>query len=330
MAVYTSLTLEEARKHIGLHYAIGEPTALKEIAEGVENSNFLLNTLSQRYILTLYEKRVHAEDLPFFIGLMDHLSARGIPCPQPVHGANGQAVYPLKGKLSCIVTFLEGRSVKSFQAAHCLALGQTLARMHLSAAGFPLSRPNALGLKGMERLAHSLQMPVSSGISQVEIMEELAYLQKHWPDDLPRGVIHADLFPDNVFFAPQDPVRLSGLIDFYFACNDLWMYDLAICLNAWCFERTHAFNITRAGALLRGYHSVRPIAQAELEQLPILARAASLRFLLTRAYDALNPAPGALVTPKDPAEYIKKLRFHQQVRTHSEYGFSCQFATYSS
>lgn len=324
MAVYTPLSLEEAQMHLAAHYAIGDATSLQGIAEGVENSNFLLTATQTRYILTLYEKRVNVQELPFFIGVMEWLAKRGIPCPEPVRGITGEAIYILKERASCIVSFLPGRSVRNVRNEHLYLLGQMLARMHIAAENCPVRRENALSLQGwrglVERIgtrADAITPALAAGIQA-----ELEFLSAHWPQTLPQGVIHADLFPDNVFFVEgEGGTELSGVIDFYFACNDLFMYDLAICMNAWCFEVTHEFNITRAGQLLRGYHAVRPIAQAELDALPVLARGAALRFLLTRAYDWLNPAAGALVKPKDPMEYIKKLKFHQRVRHYGEYGF---------
>ena len=291
----------------------------KGIAEGVENSNFLLQTTTGTYILTLYEKRVAPEDLPFFIGLMEHLAARGISCPTPLHGRDGEALRALCGRPAAIISFLEGVWPRRIQPYHCQGLGAALAEMHLAGSDFAMARPNALSLPGWRPLfeacagrAHEVRPGLAEALG-----DELGWLEGHWPSGLPTGVIHADLFPDNVFFLGE---RLSGLIDFYFACNDTFAYDLAVCLNAWCFEPDNAFNITKARALLQAYRAVRPFSEAELQALPLLARGAALRFLLTRLYDWLNHPPGAFVRPKDPTEYWKKLSFHREARGPEAYG----------
>ena len=244
MAVYTEVT-DEALATFLDGYDLGRVISFKGIAEGVENSNFLLRTDAGQFILTLYEKRVHEEDLPFFVGLMEHLARRGVTCPQPVRARDGQALGRLAGRAAAIVTFLDGLWIRRPQARHCAAVGEALARMHEAGAGFALSRPNALSIGGWPALfavAERRADEVSPGLAR-ETAAELAALQAIWPNDLPSGVIHADLFPDNVFFLGE---RLSGLIDFYFACNDAFAYDLAICLNAWCFEPDGPFKIGRA------------------------------------------------------------------------------------
>jgi homoserine kinase type II len=318
MAVYTDVSDEELDAFIA-SYAIGELTSFKGIAEGVENSNFLLNTEQAQFILTLYEKRVHREDLPFFLGLMEHLAARGLSCPTPVHDRTGAVLQELAGRPAAIISFLNGYSVRRPRVPHCGPVGEALADMHLAGADFPLTRANALSLAGWRQLADATADKadrLAHGLAG-EIAAELRFLEASWPDDLPAGVIHADLFPDNVFFRGE---TMSGLIDFYFACNDLLAYDLAICLNAWCFEEPNAINVTKARALLRGYGARRPLSEAEIRALPILARGAALRFLLTRLYDWFNTSESALVRPKDPLEYRRKLRFHQSVRSPGDYG----------
>lgn len=318
MAVYTEVD-DEALEAFLADYELGDLVSCKGIAEGVENSNFLLQTDSGSYILTIYEKRVREEDLPFFIGLMEHLAARSLPCPTPIRARDGKALRRLMDKPAAIVTFLKGIWPKRPEAAHCGELGEAMARLHLAGADFPIHRANDLSVAGWRGLAEACAAgadDVAPGLA-VEIRDELADLAAHWPADLPSGVIHADLFPDNVFFLKD---RLSGLIDFYFACNDAFAYDLAICLNAWCFEREREFNITKARRLLAGYQQVRPLSPAELEALPLLARGAALRFLLTRLYDWLNQVDGALVRPKDPGEYLAKLRFHRSVAGPGDYG----------
>ncbi len=318
MAVYTEVSDVELTGFLS-QYGLGEVTSFKGIAEGVENSNFLLRTTLGTYILTLYEKRVRPEDLPFFLGLMNHLSDKGFDCPLPVAGKDGASLRSLCGRPAAIVTFLDGLSPRRVEPEHCRLLGSALARMHLAGADFATHRDNALSLAGWRPLferGRARAHEVRPGLAE-DLSREIDELERDWPSALPRGVIHADLFPDNVFFLGD---RLSGFIDFYFACNDFYAYDLAVCLNAWCFEPDNAFNITKARLLLNSYRAVRPLETGELEALPILARGASVRFLLTRLYDWLHHPEGALVKPKDPLEYCDKLRFHQGVRDHRAYG----------
>jgi len=318
MAVYTEITDEELERFIA-GYDIGALLSFKGIAEGVENSNYLIVTETGPYILTLYEKRVDPGDLPFFIGLMEHLASRGLTCPQPVRNREGSALGTLAGRPAAIVTFLQGMWIRRPRVTHCAAVGEALAQLHQAGEGFTIPRRNALSVPDwrplFERSAARADT-VLPGLGE-GIARELDHLEAAWPSDLPGGVIHADLFPDNVFFLRD---RLSGLIDFYFACNDFLAYDAAICLNAWCFEPDGALNVTKARALLGGYARVRPFSEAEIAALPLFARGSALRFLLTRLYDWLNVPPGALVAPKDPLEYWKKLRFHQSVSDVSAYG----------
>lgn len=320
MAVYTDVSDDQLDAFLA-DYDIGELMAFKGIAEGVENTNYMLHTSRGYYFLTLYEKRVDPKDLPFFLGLMEHCAARGINCPQPVKNKSGTALGALAGRPAAIITFLEGISVRRPNNGHCAALGGALAQFHNAGDGFTLTRRNALGPEGWQKLAAQCIAradEVAPGLSAL-ITEEVAHLSARWPSDLPGGVIHADLFPDNVFFLGE---KLSGLIDFYFACNDLFAYDIAICLNAWCFEIDGSFNVTKGKALLSNYNAVRPLANAEIEALPLLARGAALRFLLTRTFDWLNVPAGALVRPKDPKEYLKKLQFHRRIERAQDYGLA--------
>lgn len=320
MAVYTDVGEEELGAFLA-GYDLGALLSYKGIAEGVENTNFLLHSEAGYFILTLYEKRVARADLPFFLGLMEHLARAGINCPQPVAPRKGGALGELAGRPAAIFTFLEGVSVRRPQVGHCAALGRAMADLHMAGRDFKLHRANALALNGWRALAQSAGARadiVTAGLSSL-IAGELAHLSKHWPDELPRGVVHADLFPDNVFFLGEE---LSGLIDFYFACDDFLAYDLAICLNAWCFEPDGSYNVTKGKALLSGYVEKRPMSGAELLALPLLARGAALRFLLTRLVDWLDVPPGALVRPKDPLEYLKKLRFHQRIDHARDYGLA--------
>ncbi len=318
MAVYTDFSDEEFAAFIK-GYDLGAVTAVKGIAEGVENSNYLLVTEAGQFILTLYEKRVNAADLPFFLGLMEHLATRGLKCPTPVHDRAGNALNRLAGRPAAIVTFLPGIWVRRPRVEHCAAVGAALARLHLASDSFALRRANALSVEGwrpLYLLSEGRADEVAPSLGR-EIEAELDFQEAHWPRDLPTGIIHADLFPDNVFFLDG---KLSGLIDFYFACSDMLAYDVAICLNAWCFEADGSFNVTKARALLAGYRDVRPFTGPEFDALPMLARGAALRFLLTRLHDWLTVPEGALVVPKDPLEYYKKLRFHRGVADAGAYG----------
>lgn len=318
MAVYTDVTAEELADFLS-GYEIGELLSYKGIAEGVENSNYLLHTSAGYFFLTLYEKRVAVDDLPFFLGLMAHLASHGIRCPQPVANRKGEALGRLAGRPAAIIDFLEGVWPRKPNATHCAAVGQALAKMHLAGADFAMTRANALSVEGWRPLfeqAAARADGVQHGLHAL-LAAEIDHLEKHWPASLPQGVIHADLFPDNVLFLGD---KLSGLIDFYFACNDTLAYDVAICLNAWCFESDHSFNVTKARAFLNAYTRERKLSEAEERALPLLARGAAMRFLLTRLVDWLNVPPGALVKPKDPLEYVRKLRFHQSVAGIGDYG----------
>jgi homoserine kinase type II len=318
MAVYTDVTDEELNEFLA-GYDLGTLLSYKGIAEGVENSNFLLHTSKGYFILTLYEKRVAAADLPFFLNLMEHLAARGLTCPQPVRSRSGETLGRLARRPAAIVTFLDGVWIRRPSATHCGALGTALAELHLAGADFMMTRRNGLSVEGWRPLfevAAARADTVASGLRDT-IATELAKLERDWPRDLPQGVIHADLFPDNVFFIGD---RLSGLIDFYFACTDSLAYDVAVCLNAWCFEPDLSYNMTKGRALLYGYMRKRPLSAPETAALPILCRGAALRFLLTRLVDWLEVPPGALVRPKDPLEYYRKLRFHQTNAGARDYG----------
>jgi homoserine kinase type II len=326
MAVYTEVS-DDALHDFLREYDIGEVVSFKGIAEGVENSNYLLQTVTsaeaepKNYILTLYEKRVRPDELPYFLGLMDHLAENGLSCPTPIHGRDGAALRELSGRPAAIVSFLSGMWPRKATPLHCAELGAAMAHLHLTGASFEGHRDNNMSVSGWEKLVAATRdraNEVTPGLSDM-IVGELDHISANWPLDLPQGVIHADLFPDNVFFLGD---RLSGLIDFYFACNDALAYDIAICINAWCFEADASLNITKARALLRGYAAVRPLSRAEYDALPQLARGAALRFLLTRLYDWLNHDEAAFVRPKDPRQFLDRLRFHQQVDGPGAYGIS--------
>ena len=318
MAVYTEVSDDELAAFMA-EYEIGRAVSCKGIAEGVENTNYLLLTEGGPYILTLYEKRVDARDLPFFLGLIEHLAARGVPCPVPVHGRDGAVLRTLCNRPAAITSFLAGVWPRRPRPVHCAELGEALARLHLAGLDYRQRRANALSLDSWRPLFEKCRAGadgVVPGLS-AEVSATLDRMEAEWPRDLPRGVVHADLFPDNVFFERE---KLSGLIDFYFACNDALVYDLAVCLNAWCFEPDLSFNVTKARHMIARYRAVRPCSEAEIAALPRLAEGAALRFLLTRLYDWINQVDGALVRPKDPREYLHKLRFHRGVSGPGAYG----------
>ncbi|MBF0391102.1 MAG: homoserine kinase [Alphaproteobacteria bacterium] len=318
MAVYTEVGDEELEAFIA-EYDLGEVVSCKGIAEGVENSNYLMQTTRGTFILTLYEKRVNPEELPFFLGLMEHLAERGLACPTPIHGRDGRALRELCGRPAAIVTFLQGMWPRRIQPMHCALLGEAMARLHVAGADYPGRRSNDLSVAGWRPLFDACKDhadDVKPGLAD-ELDSELATLERDWPSGLPHGVIHADLFPDNVFFLGE---RVSGIIDFYFACTDSLVYDVAICLNAWCFESDGSFNATKARLMLSSYRKVRPLGADEMRALPLLARGSAMRFLLTRLYDWLNTPAGALVKRKDPLEYLAKLRFHSGISGPGAYG----------
>ncbi len=308
MAVYTELAAETLEAFLGT-YEIGTLVSFHGIAEGVENSNFLLRTTEGDFILTLFERRVNASELPWFLGLMQYLAGRGLNCPLPVSDRSGHALRSLADRPAAITTFLPGVSATQLDAGLCLELGKALARLHLAGEGYDAVRPNALSPAAWGPLLESCGDSgdvLSSGLT-AEVRVALQKVEAAWPspEALPRGQIHADLFPDNVFFQNG---QVSGLIDFYFACTDFLAYDLAICLNAWCFRDEKTFEPSFSAAILQGYESVRPLSEAEKVTLPILCQGAAIRFLLTRLYDWINTPANALVTRKDPLPYLRRLR----------------------
>ncbi|MES1156834.1 MAG: homoserine kinase [Alphaproteobacteria bacterium] len=318
MAVYTDLTDEE-RAAVVASYDLGALSAFKGIAEGVSNSNFFLETARGRFILTIFEFRFVEAELPFFMDVMARLAERGFPAPQPRPTKDGALLTRVRGKPAAIVTFLNGVSPKRPNVAQCRAIGAALARMHAALDGFAQTRPNALGLLGWKPLIYphlALAERLRPGLAH-SIEADLAEVISYWPDALPDGIIHADLFPDNALFVDD---RIGGVIDFYFACTDALAYDLAVCLNAWCFEERGEYNITKGRALIGGYESVRPLSSHERVALPQLARGAAIRFFATRLADWSDTPAGAQVTPKNPLEYADKLDFHRKARSAADYG----------
>lgn len=319
MAVYTKLD-EQDFANILTQFDIGTFVAAKGIAEGVENTNYMLETDRNKFILTVYEERVKDSDLPFFIGLMDGLAQNNIPAPLPLKAKDGSAILKYNGKSLTIVSFLEGRSPTVIKNAHIQQIGEFQAKIHNCSAKLPqLQRENALSISFWREMIEKIGDKGDAhfpGITQ-KISDAFAQITANWPKNMPVGLIHADLFPDNVFFQDE---RLSAILDFYMACNDICAYDISITLNAWCFEPDFSFNITKAKLLLSAYNNHRKLTEAELDALPILCAGSALRFLLTRLYAYLNQSEGALVKVKNPIEYLRKMEFHLQVKSHYEYG----------
>ena len=318
MAVYTDID-DGALAQLLSEYDLGPPLAFKGIAEGVENSNFLLETPKGRFILTVFEKRVRTEDLPFFMGMMGHLAEKGFPAPLPVPGKDGKAIRAIQGKPVVIITFLQGMSPRRPDPDQCRELGNGLGRFHVALADFRMRRPNDLSLSSWPKLYAGREAEADAltpGLA-AQVSGDLVFLQAHWPKVLPGGAIHADMFPDNTFFLDG---KLSGVIDFYFACSDFLAYDLAVCLNAWAFERRGEYNLTQGRALIAGYESVRRLEPRERSALPVLCRGAAMRFFLTRLVDLATTPKDALVKPHNPMDYAERLGFHRQAKGPEDYG----------
>ncbi len=319
MAVYTKVTEEELSEFIA-PYDIGKLVTCKGIEEGIENTNYKITTTDGHYILTLYEKRVDLQDLPYFLELMQHLSKNGIACPKPLQTSDGTLSGFLCARPAALFTFLPGNWPRTLTPHHCHELGAWLAKLHNAGRGFDSFRANKLSISSWRPLLETCDPTARDDLAKglyEDLTAELDFLEKNWPDQLPSGIIHADLFPDNAFFEGE---RLSGMIDFYFACNDSFAYDLAICLNAWCFDENHEFIKDQAVKLVEGYTNVRSLSRSELKALPVLARGAAIRFMLTRLYDWVNTPSEATVNRKSPSEFLTKLKFHQTITTVEDYG----------
>lgn len=305
MAVYTKLTKEEITQHLE-NYQLGEFVDFQEILAGIDNSNFILKTTKGKFILTIFESRIKENDLPFFINLKAHLAKKGIPCPAPMLDNKGLAIANLKNKKSAIVSFLNGHQAEKISANHCFEVGKYLAKMHLAASDFTEKRENDLGVKHFRNLFNKFSHLLDDyqiGLKE-EILQDLDFLENAWREDLQNAATHLDLFPDNVFF--DENQKLSGVIDFYFAANDLLIYDFAITVTAWCDDEEKFMQ------LLNGYQEVRNLEEAEKDFLKIAMIAASMRFLLTRLHDMFFTAKDSFVKVKDPQEYLQKLRFFKK------------------
>lgn len=319
MAVYTDVSADDLNRFVA-GFDIGEVVLLEGIAHGTENSNFRLLTTTGPFVLTLYEKRVDPADLPFFLGLMRHLSEAGFPCPAPIPDRHGEFLHRLSDRPAAVVAFASGDWPREITASHCREVGAVLAKLHVAAAGFPMRRANDQALSAWRSVlanAAALADELRPGFADW-ISAEIAALEDGWPAGLPTGIIHADLFPDNAFFADG---AISGVIDFYFACNDALAFDIAICLNAWCFDNG-TLCPDRAEALTGGYETVRPLEPAEKTALPVLARGAAMRFLTTRLYDWFHSPEDVLAQRKDPLEFVPLIDCHRAVSDSTAYGVS--------
>lgn len=309
MAVYTHIAAEEMEALLS-EYDVGTLISAKGIAEGVENSNYLIETTGGRFILTIYEKRVDSGDLPFFLALLDHLADKHCPVPRTIHDRSGSGLRQWKGKNLALIEYLPGVSVSHPSPAKARAVGAALGQMHLAVADFPRKRANDLGISGWQDLGERCGADldrIQAGL-QSRVFDELEFLKEHWPPDLPRAIIHADLFPDNVLMLGD---RVTGLIDFYFACEDVRAWDLAVTHAAWSFSSDGSIFREKVGAaLIEGYRDEIEVDPAETAAFPILARGACLRFLLTRAWDWLNTPADALVTRKDPIAFLNRLDYY--------------------
>jgi homoserine kinase type II len=318
MAVYTKISQNDLEELLS-NYEIGKPLSYTAIEAGIQNSNYFIDTDKARYVLTIYENRINLDDLPFFLNLTEHLATHGVPCPLPIANKTGEKISTIQGKPCAIISFVKGTEVKNINISHVSELGKNLAKMHLAGQDFPMQRVNEMGMDHWQDMLNNVKNradEIENGIS-AEISEQLELLQKNWPKNLAKGIIHGDVFPDNVLFA--DNGSIAGIIDFYFACTDILIYDLAVCLNSWCFDDNKIFNQEKANMLISSYNKVRPISKDEMDALPILATGAAMRFLLSRMYGWQNRVEGAVVFTKDPLEYLQKLRFHSKIKSYEEY-----------
>ena len=322
MAVYTKLS-ENNLKDFFSKYNLGKLLKFQGIQEGIENSNYFVKTDSGKFILTVYEKRVEEKDLPFFMGLMKNIFNENFPSPEPIINKNGNYITEIFGKKAAVVSFLEGASKKNLTPGNCHEVGIYTAKLHMITKNLNIKRTNRLSVNSWRLIYRKIQRDCSKIYPDLTkiIERNLEVIEDQWPKNIPRGIIHADLFPDNIFFKGS---KLTGIIDFYFSCYDFYALEIAICLNALCFEGKNenlSFNVTKAKKFIDGYSSIRKLTEEEKESLKILCHGAAMRFLLTRVFDYLNLTEDALVKIKDPVEYLKRLEFHNSVKNYQDYFF---------
>ena len=322
MAVYTKLKKEDIEKILS-NYNLGKLDSYKGIEEGIENTNYFLLINKKKYILTLYEKRVSSNDLPFFSDLMTSLNQSSFKCPIPIKNNQKKTIGDFNGKKMMIVSFLEGSAKQNLSPANCQSIGIEVAKMHELTKKLSIKRQNNLSVNSWRRLFNSVKNKCSKIHKDLPklIEENLKDVEENWPKNLPRGIIHADLFHDNIFFSGD---QFTGIIDFYFSCEDFYAFEIAICFNALCFDglkENLSFNVTKAKKFIDGYSSVRKLSEKEKNNIKVLSQGASLRFLLTRVFDSLNTIEGAMVKVKDPIEYLKRLEFHKKAKNYEDYFF---------
>jgi len=322
MAVYTKLS-EEELKDFFTKYNLGKLLNYKEIKEGIENTNYFIQTEAGKFILTLYEKRVEEKDLPFFIGLMRNLFDKNFPSPEPIVNKNGNYISEILGKKAAVVSFLDGKAKKILSPNDCYEVGINTAKLHIITKDLTGKRENKLSVNSWRKIYSKVKKDCSKIHSNLPkiIEKNLEMIEKNWPKNIPSGIIHADLFSDNIFFKNN---KLSGIIDYYFSCYDFYAFEIAICLNALCFEGKNenlSFNVTKSKKFIDGYSSVRQLTEEEKISLKVLCQGAAIRFLLTRVFDYLNLTEGAIVKIKDPIEYLKRLEFHDNVENYQDYFF---------
>ena len=318
MAVYTKISKKDISL-INKKFNVENFKSFKGIKQGIENTNYLLKSKNNKFILTIFEKRVLKKEIPFFMKLMDQLSSSDIICPKPLKNKSGHFLIKLKNKTACIVSFLTGKSKKSLSLKNCCDVGKTVALMHLSTRKIKLFRSNSMGIKKLKPLINKIELKSEFKNLEKFLKINLRDINKNWPKKLPYGIIHGDLFIDNIFFKNNN---LSGIIDFYFAANDYFMYEIAICVNALCFDQINSkfyLNKKKVKSLIKGYEKIRKLSNKEKKSLNILCRGAALRYFLTRLYDYTNTPKTALIKIKNPREYYQKLVTHNKLKTYKDY-----------
>ena len=319
MAVYTKINKNEI-SYINKKFKVDKITSFKGIKQGIENTNYLLKSKNEKFILTIFEKRVSQKEIPFFMKLMDHLNNFKINCPKPLKNKNGNYLIRIKNKTACVVSFLDGKDKKKLSLKNCFDIGKIVAQMHLSSKKMKLYRKNSMGIKKLNPLLNSIKFKSKKFVNIEKFLKNnFKDIKKKWPKELPNGIIHGDLFVYNIFFKNN---KLSGIIDFYFAANDFFMYEIAICVNALCFDKKNSkflINKKKVKNLIKGYESIKKISIKEKESLNILCRGAAMRYFLTRLYDYTNTPKTALIKIKDPREYYQKIVIHNNLKTYKDY-----------
>ena len=322
MAVYTKLSESELKDFFS-KYNLGKLLNYRGIKEGIENTNYFTETEKGKFILTIYEKRVEEKDLPFFISLMKNIYDKNFPSPEPIININGSYISEISKKKAAIISFIDGNTKKNLSPDECYQVGTYAAKLHQITKKLNIKRENKLSVNSWREIYNKVRKnctKIDKNLPEI-IEKNLNDIEKNWPKNIPSGIIHADLFPDNIFFKRN---KLSGIIDYYFACHDFYAFEIAICLNALCFEGSKenlSFNVTKATKFINGYSSIRKLTDEEKNSLIILCKGAAIRFLLTRVFDYLNLIEGAIVTVKDPVEYLKRLEFHNSIKSYQDYFF---------